>query len=62
MNIEALLQLRALSREWAKTYAAVYDDLRREGVPDGRARDDARWAAHAALFRTGGPEREPWEK
>lgn len=64
MNLKALVQLGVLAREWARTYAAVYDELRRTGVPDSRARDDARWAAHHALFRSGVEDEdtaeEPW--
>lgn len=47
---EDLVLLGRQAREWARTYAAVTEALIQEGVPEERARQEAREVATFALF------------
>lgn len=53
------------SREAARSYVSLVEDLRREGVPDKVARDEARTMVVLALLQDALTEREesePWEE
>ena len=48
MNSQALSDLAANAKLWARTFVALTDALLKEGMPEERARDEARGAANFA--------------
>ncbi|MFP3947085.1 MAG: hypothetical protein ACLFWG_00010 [Longimicrobiales bacterium] len=53
------------SREVARSYVALVEDLRREGVPEEKAREEARTMVVLALLQDAIPdeeEPEAWER
>lgn len=62
MNTTALMALVESAAAWAKAYARLTEELMKAGVPEQKAREEARFAANmAALTPPNRKPPEPWE-